>query len=72
MSSLKVRSTTPYWYGKLLKAALPSTGVPATPLKVPGANGIWAPLPGARSPVNGFETSWHVPHHSERPFCGRS
>ena len=52
-----VRSTTPYANGKLLNAAFWSTGAPGTPLKVPGASGVIAPLFGARSPTTGLETS---------------
>ncbi len=61
MCSLNVRSTMPYWNGKLLNAALPFTGEPGTPLNVPGASGTCAPLLCARSPVTGFDTSWHEP-----------
>ncbi len=70
LASLNVRSTTPYWNGKLLNPAFCVTGPPSWPLKLPGASGCCAPLLCARSPVTGFDTSWHVPHISlERMNC---
>ncbi len=61
MNSLQVRSTMPYWKGKLLKAALAMSGELRLPLATTWPPVGCLPLLCARSPVTGLETSWQKP-----------
>jgi hypothetical protein len=48
----------------LLKAALPATAEPGTPLAITAGAPGCRPLLCARSPTAGFDTSWQVPQKS--------